>query len=240
MAKQYRKTGVTVLSPLLLLLAFHGPAVFPEETAADAPEIRHINDNFKHPNVEVWVERFEGAGREVYDYRNELVEAIGLKPGQVVADVGAGTGLFEPLLAHKVGPDGLVYAEDIAPEFIDHINNKSEQAGLTNIRTVLGNEHSVRLPENSTDVVYICDTYHHFVYYKDMLRSIHSALKPGGQLYLVEFDKESGDSNNFLKNHIRATKEEFTAEIEAGGFQLAEDVRIEGLRDTFVRRFVKK
>lgn len=240
MAKQYCTTAVSVLTPVLLLLALHSSAVFPEESAADAPEIRHINDNFNHPNVEVWVERFEGEGREVYDYRHELVEAIGLQPGQVVADVGAGTGLFEPLLAHKVGADGLVYAEDIAQEFIDHIQKKAAEAGLSNIHTVLGDEHSVRLPENSTDVVYICDAYHHFVYYKDMLRSIHSALKPGGQLFLVEFDKESGASNNFLKNHIRATKEQFTAEIEAGGFQLSDDVRVEGLRDTFVRRFIKR
>lgn len=239
MAKHHT-TIVTVLSPLLLLLTFHSPAVFPEEQAADAPEIRHINDNFKHPNVEVWVKRFEGEGREVYDYRHELVAAIGLKPGQVVADVGAGTGLFEPLLAHKVGKGGLVYAEDISKDFLDHIQKKAVQAGLTNIRIVLGDEHSIRLPKNSTDVVYICDTYHHFVYYRDMLKSIHSALKPKGQLYLVEFDKESGASKGFLKNHIRATKEEFTAEIEAGGFQLAEDVRIDGLQDTFVRRFIKK
>ena len=240
MKKQFGLTAASYLVPLLLVLTLLSPPIFSREPAADAPEIRHINDNFKHPNVEVWVERFEGEGREVYDYRHELVEAIGLQPGQVVADVGAGTGLFEPLLAHKVGASGVVYAEDISQEFIDHIKNKAAQAGLTNIRTVLGDEHSIRLPENSIDVVYICDAYHHFVYYQDMLKSIHSALRPRGQLFLVEFDKESGVSSDFLKNHIRASKKEFTAEIEAGGFQQAEDISIEGLRNTFVRRFIKK
>lgn len=230
---------------VLLNLALCFVTCLPAQLAAQSPAVatekyQHINDNYKHPDVDVWVKRFEGEGRQVYDYRNELVEAIGLHEEQDVADVGAGTGLFEPLLSHKVGKNGVVYAVDIVPEFIDHIQQKAAQTGLTNIRTVLSDEHSTRLPENSVDVVYICDAYHHFVYYQDMLTSIHSALRSAGELFIVEYDKQPGVSSEWLINHIRGTREEFSAEIEAGGFQMTQDITIDGLEDTFIRRFIKK
>ena len=224
----------------LLLTVSSITSVIAQDTVSDVDDkYRNINENYKNPDVDVWVQRFEGEGRQAYDYRNQLVEAIGLVEGQVVADVGAGTGLFEPLLAARVGNSGSVYAVDIVPEFIEHIQKKSREHGLKNIHTVLSDERSTRLKENSVDVVYICDAYHHFVYYKDMLKSIHDALKPGGQLFMVEFDKIPGQSSQWLIDHIRGTKEEFTAEITASGFVLGEEIHIEGLNDTFVIRFYK-
>ncbi|MFQ5661242.1 MAG: class I SAM-dependent methyltransferase [Gammaproteobacteria bacterium] len=229
-----------VVKPFIAFL-FIFPGQTLAETGADSTEqYRHINDNYKKPDVDVWVKRFEREGREVYDFRHELVQAIGLEPGQDVADVGAGTGLFEPLLAHAVGAEGTVYAVDIVPEFIDHIAKKAKQRGFVNIKTVLSREHSIELPAHSVDVVYISDAYHHFVYYQEMLASIYSALRPGGQLFIVEYDKRPGVSREWLIHHIRGTKQQFTAEIEAGGFGLVEEINIPGLKDTFVRRFTKQ
>ena len=220
-------------------MCFSGAVSAQQATPEVSAQYRHINDNYQHPDVEVWVKRFEGEGREVYDYRNEIVAAIGLHAGQDVADVGAGTGLFEPLLAHQVGTGGTVYAVDIAPEFIEHIRKKAAQAGLSNVKAVLSDERSIHLPDNSVDVVYICDAYHHFIYYREMLQSIHRALRPGGQLFLVEYDKRPGVSSDWILQHIRGTREQFSAEIEAGGFEPAGDINIDGLKDTFVRRFIK-
>ncbi len=240
MIERYCFRNLQVLLIAILLVFSFIPPVFPEGAQSEATEkYRNINANYKNPDIEVWVKRFEGEGREVFDYRNEIIESIGLQEGQDVADVGAGTGLFEPLLVNKVGETGTVYAVDIVPEFIEHIQNKSQEHGLSNVRTVLSDEHSTRLPENSVDVVYICDAYHHFVHYQDMLNSIHAALRPGGQLLVVEYDKVPGKSDQWLLDHIRGTKEEFTSEIEEGGFQLTEDIRIEGLQNTFIRRFTK-
>lgn len=227
------------LSLLLVVIIFIANQSLVQAEPGVADQYKNINANYQNPDVDVWVKRFEGEGREVYDYRHELVNAIGLEPGQAVADIGAGTGLFEPLLADKVGTDGIVYAVDIVPEFIEHIQKNSAQRGLTNIRTILSNERSITLPENSVDVVYLCDAYHHFVYYSDMLSSIHTALRPGGQLFVVEYDKISGVSREWIINHIRGTKQKFTAEIEASGFRLTEELNIAGLKDTFVRRFIK-
>ncbi len=208
---------------------------------AQQVDLSEINANYKDPDlqVSVWVDRLEVEGREAFDFREEIVESIGLMPGQAVADVGAGTGLFEPLLAARVGAEGTVYAVDIVPKFIEHIKTKAAENGLTQIEAILGDDRSTRLPESSVDVVFVCDTYHHFEDYEAMLASIHQALRPGGKFVLVEFDRVEGVSPQFTLQHIRASKEEFTAEIEANGFRFTEEISIDGMENTFIRHFVR-
>jgi ubiquinone/menaquinone biosynthesis C-methylase UbiE len=96
-----------------------------------------INDPYENANVNEWVERFEGESREIYRQRESIVAALGLKSGQAVADIGAGTGLFVPLLSEAVGPTGHVYAVDIVPEFVRHIEQRAKERGLTNVSSVL-------------------------------------------------------------------------------------------------------
>ena len=225
------------LSRLFLIFLFCSLAVQAQQAATN-----DINAGFKakNLNVAVWVKRFEVEGREVYDYRNQIVDAIGLQPGERIADVGAGTGLYEPLFAHKVGAKGTVYAVDISLKFIQYIKARARERGLTQVKTVLNNDRSVELPANSVDVVFICDTYHHFVDYQDMLASIHAALRPHGQLILVDYDKVPGKSSAFIMRHVRATKAEFIAEVEAAGFRMTQDIPITGFKESFMRRFVRQ
>src|SRR6266852_1524637 len=89
-----------------------------------------INDNFKNPNVDEWVARLETESREPYAKRNEIVTASGIKAGDIVADVGAGTGLFTAMFAAKVGRNGHVYAVDIAASFLEHISDIARKQGL--------------------------------------------------------------------------------------------------------------
>ena len=231
------KRTIIYLPHILLILLFYSLPSF-----AQQPTDKELNGRFesKDLDVQVWVKRFEDEGREVYDYRNEIVNAIGLQPGQAIADVGAGTGLFEPLFANKVGSSGTVYAVDISPNFIQYIKERARERGLTQVKTILNSERSAELPANSVDFVFVCDTYHHFVYYQDMLASIHSALRAGGQLIIVEFDKVPGKSPAFIMQHVRATKQEVTAEVEAAGFKLSEEIPIAGLKQNFMRRFVRQ
>ncbi len=227
----FLKRVVLLITCQLIFMSAHV-----QEAVAD------INDAYKAPDldVETWANRFEVEGREVFDYRHRIVDILSIKKGQAVADVGAGTGLFVPLLANKVGSEGTLYAVDIIPKFIDHIKNRVQSSRLTQVKTVLSNEHSVELAANSVDIVFTSDVYHHFVYYQDMLASIHSALRTDGQFIVVEFDKIPGKSSKFILDHIRDTKEVFTTEIEANGFRLEEDITLEGMTYTFIRRFVKK
>jgi predicted methyltransferase len=234
-----RKTGSDmnrVRSLFAALLVFCSPMVVAQQGQTEG-----INDSYKAPDLQIkeWAQRFESEGREAFDLRHEIVAAVGLKPGQVVADVGAGTGLFVPLLADAVGRSGQVHAIDIAPAFIKHIASKSKAAGLTQVRTVLSTERSIEMPPNSLDVIFTCDAYHHFVHYEDMLASMRTALKPGGQLIVVDFDINSRDLTQSMIKHVGRSKQEFAEQIKSAGFQFAEDLTLEAMKTSFMYRFVK-
>jgi ubiquinone/menaquinone biosynthesis C-methylase UbiE len=200
-----------------------------------------INDPYLAPDLKVseWVRRFEGESREVFVHRHQIAAALGLKPGQSVADVGAGTGLFVPLLAARVGKEGKVYAVDISRPFIEHITREAKKAGLSQVTTVLSNEHSIELPAGSVDMIFTSDAYHHFIYYQNMLASMHKALKPGGQLIVVDFDIEAEGLDKGMVEHVGRTKGEFRRQIEEAGFTFKEDMTLSGMKTSFIYRFVK-
>ncbi len=137
-----------------------------------------INDRFKNPDVASFVKTFEGESREIFVDRDKIAAACGIKPGMVVADIGAGTGLFTRIFAKQTGAEGQVYAVDIAAKFLEHIQKTSRQAGLKNVTPVLCNYDSVDLPPNSIDLAFICDTYHHFEYPQKTLASLHRCSSP--------------------------------------------------------------
>ena len=203
-------------------------------TSAQQTDVAGLNERYKDPDlqVEVWADRFESEGREVFDFREEIVASIGLEPGQAIADVGAGTGLYEPLFAAAVGTGGTVYAVDIAPRFIEYIATMAAERNLTQITTILGDDRSTGLEEGSVDVVFVCDTYHHFEDHEAMLASIHQALRPGGKFVVVDYERIEPRIE-----HIRADKAQFTAEIEASGFRLTEEIEIEGMEENYVLHF---
>jgi predicted methyltransferase len=179
-----------------------------------------INKNFENPDVERWIKSFEREGRDIYDKRHEIVAACELKPGMAIADIGAGTGLFVELFSRAVGADGRVYAVDIAEEFIQLIRKRSAEQGLGNVTGIVCSTDDAKLPENAVDVVFICDTYHHFEFPQKTLATIHRALKPGGRMVLIDFTRIEGKSSEWTLNHVRAGQEVFRQEIEDAGFKL--------------------
>lgn len=221
---------------LATLLAFLSLPV-----AAQVGQTEGINDSYKSRNLDVqeWVDRLEVEGREAFDLRHEIVAAMDLRTGQAVADVGAGTGLFVPLLAKAVGTEGRVYAVDIAPRFIEHIRQKAKAAGLTQVEPVLSNETSIELPASSVDVVFACDAYHHFVHYPQMLASIRKALRPGGRFIVVDFDIESKAVNPSMVAHVGKSKGEFARQITDAGFTFGEDLTLPQMKTNFIYSFVK-
>ena len=231
---------------LLTSLALAAPhtthAQTSDTTRAADPEARHgsLNERFLDPDLDVaeWVERFEGDNREVYSHRHEILEALDLREGMDVADVGAGTGLYVPLLASAVGDAGTVYAVDIAPAFVEHIRERAAREGLGQVRAVLGKATTTTLPPGSVDLVFTSDTYHHFDEPAPMLASIREALRPGGHFVVVDFDR-TPDARPWIHEHIRGTQAEFIEEIEAAGFRLVERHAIDGLEENFMIRFVK-
>lgn len=196
-----------------------------------------INDPFRDPNVEDFIGKFEIESREVFTRRADIVAACGIRPGQTVADVGAGTGLYTRLFSPQVGETGRVIAVDIAQKFLDHIETTTRQAGLRNIETRLCQADSVALPPNSVDLVFICDTYHHFEFPTKTMQSVFQALKPGGRVVLIDFRRVEGQSTDWVLTHVRAGQEVFEAEVTAVGFKkLKEPLR---LKENYLVMFQK-
>lgn len=183
-----------------------------------------INDSFRNPDPQAFVERFETESREVYAKREAIIAAMHLTSGQAVADVGAGTGLFTRLFAGKVGPTGTVYAVDIAPKFLDHIAETSKESGMNNVKTVLATDEASGLPPSSVDAVFICDTYHHFGYPLKTMTSIARALKPGGKVFLIDFRRIEGESSDWTLQHVRGGQEVFESEIVEAGFRKTDEI----------------
>ncbi|MCA8981142.1 MAG: methyltransferase domain-containing protein [Planctomycetes bacterium] len=211
----------------------------PPEEASVKPG---INDNFLDPELDVdkFVERFEGESREVFANRAAIVEAIGVRPGSTVADVGAGTGAYTGLFAEAVGLDGTVYALDIAPNFVEHLERRATEEGHLNVVAQLCSERSVDLPPNSIDLAFICDVYHHFEFPRSTMHSLHEALREGGEVVIVDFERIPGVSREWVLGHVRAGKQEVFAELDSYGFDLVEELEFDGLQENWVGRFRKR
>lgn len=196
-----------------------------------------INEPFRNPDLEVFTKRFESPDREVFAKRNEIVAALRLRPGMAVADVGAGTGLFTRLIAEKVGPAGKVYAVDIAPTFVEHIAREAKKHGHNHVVTVLSTQDSTGLPEQSVDLVFLSDVYHHLEKPDKVLASIRRALRAGGNLVVIDFDRVEGRSSDFVLKHVRAEKAVIVKEIETAGFSAIPAPEAPQFKENFFLRF---
>jgi SAM-dependent methyltransferase len=208
-----------------------GPRLDPIAEGADPA----LNRPYQNPDYPQWVERFESPGREVYDRRAAIVAASGVKPGMSVADIGAGTGLFTREFARAVGASGKVYAVDIAAAFVDNTVRTAREQGLNNVVGVVNTQDDTRLPSASIDLAFVCDTYHHLEQPRAMLTSIRRALRPGGALIVIDFEREEGKSSGWVLGHVRAGREQVIREIEAAGFRFVGAENI--LKDNFYLRF---
>jgi ubiquinone/menaquinone biosynthesis C-methylase UbiE len=147
---------------------------------------REIAQVMGHPAAG-WLDRPE---REKEEEPAKLYDALKIKAGDVVADVGAGSGYHTFRLAAAVGPKGKVYANDIQKEMLAIIKKRMEKDKVANIETVLGTETDAKLPENKIDLILLVDVYHEFSHPYEMMESMLKALKPGGRIVFVEYRME--------------------------------------------------
>lgn len=211
-----------LMMPGVLILCFSACCFAQEKSVKPG-----INDPFRDPDVKEFQGKFEIESREVFTRRKEILAACQVKPGQTVADIGAGTGLFTRLFAEAVGSEGRVLAVDIAQKFLDHVLTTSRQSGLRNVEPVLAKPDSTELPPACVDVAFICDTYHHFEFPQKTMASLFRGLKPGGRLILIDFRRIEGKSTDWTLSHVRAGQDVFESEIAQAGFRkLREDHEI--------------
>jgi ubiquinone/menaquinone biosynthesis C-methylase UbiE len=161
-----------------------------------------------------WLERPE---RESEEQPSKAIAALGITAGQVVADVGAGTGYYTVRLAERVGPTGRVFATDIQPEMLDLLRARVGRARLDNVNLVLSAAADPRLPEGLFDLVLMVDVYHELARPQEVLRRLRASLKPDGRLVLVEFRKESAWVP--IREEHKMSVKEARMELEAEGYR---------------------
>ncbi|HYE99006.1 MAG TPA: class I SAM-dependent methyltransferase [Planctomycetota bacterium] len=173
-------------------------------------EIAHV---MGHPAA-AWLERPE---REQEEAPSKAIEALDLKPGMVVADVGVGTGYHAFRIAPKLGETGRVLGVDIQPEMLAKLKAKAESLGVRNVQGVLGTVQDPKLPKEGVDLVLMVDVYHEFEFPYEMMTAIRSSLKPGGRVALVEFRKE--DPKVPIKDVHKMSEAQIRKEMEVVGLK---------------------
>jgi len=160
----------------------------------------------------------EGADRDAWQMPDAIMDALGIADGAAVADIGAGGGWFTVRLSRRVGPNGIVYAQDLQSPMLEAIQRRVDREGVKNVRTIKGEAGDPRLPPASVDVVLIVDAYHEFTNPVELLRHLESALKPGGRIGVVNFTKRGGGPGP--PSDERKEESEAIAEAQAAGLSL--------------------
>ena len=210
-----RRNASLFLASLFLVLSAGAFA----QVATDA------NENYQtHEGRENIAKGLGDPAREERQKPRDIVDAMDLKPGATVADVGTGVGFMLPYLSHAVGDTGKVVAEDIQNDFLDKAKFKAQLSRLSNVQFVLGTDRDPKLPADTLEGVLVLDVYHHFDYPEAMLEHIHDSLLSDGKLVIVEYYKRQGampgsDPDQALR-HIRLDQDGLIMEVEANGFRL--------------------
>ncbi len=170
------------------------------------------------------VHTFERAERDSWQKPDEVVKAIGLKPGIVVADIGAGSGYFTRRFAKAVQPNGKVYAVDIDKEVLNYLKEHTDKDLLNNIVIVNSTPDDPVLPENSIDVAFFCDTSHHIVHRVALYEKVGRALKPGGRMVNIDLSPDFPEHPHKYEELI--PRWQAVCEGEQAGFRLASEPKI--------------
>ena len=171
-----------------------------------------------------WIKTLDTPQRIATLKIDEVVGKLQLKPGQVVADIGAGTGLFEGALAGAVSPGGTVYAVDIDQGLVDHIMQRAKDLNVTNVRGVLGKFTDPTLPARNVDLAFINDVLHHIEDRATYLKSLAGYLKPSGRIAVIDFYPERGSHRT--QPELQVTKEQTAAWMAAAGLKRSEEFEL--------------
>lgn len=171
-----------------------------------------------HTDPSAYIAALEDPRRDAYQKPHEVMEALAVKPGEVIADIGAGSGYFSVRLARHVGALGRVYAVDVSPDMIGHLNRRVRDMGLTNISSILAPPDDPLLPE-PVDRFLIVDVWHHVENQPAYLQKMKDRLKPGGQIVMIDFHKR--DLPVGPPPTMKIAREDLIAQMEQHGFRVA-------------------
>ena len=184
--------------------------------AAQAPATERAAHKL-HGDPKAYIAALEDPKRDAYQKPHQVLEALGIKEGEIVADIGAGSGYFTMRLAHHVGPAGRVYAVDVSPDMIRHLDARVRDAGLLNVSTILAPPDDPRLPQ-PVDRFVIVDVWHHVEDQAGYLAKMKKGLKPGGQIVMIDFHKR--DLPVGPPAGMKIAREDLLKQMQEHGFRL--------------------
>jgi len=170
--------------------------------------------------AEEWVTTLEGPQRVATQKIDRVLSKLSLKSGMVVADIGAGSGLFSRPLAKAVTPAGKVYAVDIQQDLLDYIDKRDKEENIRNIRTVLGEFNDPKLPARDVDLVFINDVLHHIQNRAVYLKALGTYVKPAGRIAIIEMDKNDPNTPHKNQPELLVGREEIQQWMSDAGFRL--------------------
>ncbi len=171
-----------------------------------------------HQDSKAYIAFLEDPKRDAYQKPHEVIRALDLKEGEVIADIGAGAGYFSFRLSHHVGEKGRVYAVDINPDMILYMNRQIRDLGLKNVVTILAPPDDPLLSDASVDRFFVCDTWHHIANHAHYLSLMKKMLKPGGEIIMIDFQKKELPLGPPME--MKISREDLLKEMESNGFRL--------------------
>lgn len=183
----------------------------PPAPPSQPPHMQHRFDD-----AERYAKQFDDPARDAWQMPARVIDALALRPGSVVADIGAGTGYFTVRLATAPATPKKVYAVDIEPSMVAHVRQRAAKEGLANVAAVQAMPDRANLPE-PTDVVLVVDTYHHIPNREAYFGELKKSIKPGGRLAIIDFRKDAPEGP---PKEFRFTPEQITSELGKAGFRL--------------------
>ncbi len=202
---------------LFVALILYYPSAAAQQPAPSTPEEMHR----LHQDSGAYIALLEDPSRDAYQKPHEVIAALHIREGEAIADIGAGSGYFTLRLARHVGEKGRVYAVDVSPDMILHLNRRIRDLGVRNVETVLAAPDDPLLADASLDRVFICDTWHHIPDQARYLSLLKRLLKRGGQIVMIDYQKRELPVGPPVS--MKVAREDLLRQLKDGGFRLAQE-----------------
>ena len=201
---------------LVLLMALPGAVHAQDGVKRDDHQMHRL-----HSDPKAYIGALEDPKRDAYQKPHEVVHALGLKPGEIIADIGAGSGYFTFHLARHIGEKGKVYAVDVSADMILHVNRRIRELKTNNVVTVLADPDDPLLPEQSVNRFFICDVWHHIGNQTKYLSLMKKMLKPGGEVVIIDFHKKELPFGPPMQ--MKIAREDLIKQFDSNGYRLTKE-----------------
>ncbi len=199
-----------------ILLTFAAPIRAQDSVPRDQHQMHQL-----HEDPKSYIGALEDPQRDVYQKPHQVLTALAIKPGETIADIGAGSGYFTFRLSHFVGAKGKVYAVDISPDMILYINRRMRDLRVTNVISILADPDDPLLPDRSVNRFFFSDSWHHIENQTKYLTLMKRMLKPGGEIVMIDFHKKELPVGPPME--MRIAREDLIKQMTLNGFRLAKE-----------------